>query len=88
MALDPQKYLVTKDGARLDQDSYFVIRRGDILGVSMLRSYQQNVITLLDLDSLNPAMTEEQREYLDDLADDVDDLARKWQADESRKIPD
>ena len=87
MAFDPKKYTVTKDGVRLDDDTYFVIRRGDILAVPSLSAYRQSIMSLIDLD--NGQMTEAQKEHLLDIACVVDEKANRWSADNgTRRIPD
>lgn len=89
---DPNKYVVKKkDGTPLESGTYFVIRDTDLLGVATLRSYQSNIGIAIDMHNLGGGVmiTQEQENYLGDLAGGVDDLARQWEnKNGSRSLPD
>jgi hypothetical protein len=92
--LDPDKYVVMKDGNRLEGDTYFVVRRDDLLGVATLDSYRQNIMQVLDLDELSFTITgvhvldPEQKDHLTQLAEDVWGKIMRWEAKRTIKIPD
>lgn len=104
MGLNPDKYRVIRnpysdeEGERpevLEHDEVFVLRRGDVLATSALRSYVSNILTMLDTDRAlrtsgrsDGILDEHEREWLRELADDVTDLAERWELDSSRKLPD
>ena len=72
----------------LDPDTYFVIRKGDILGFATLRSYVDNSLTLAELAKARKlAISEEQVQHLENLADMAAGMADKWQS-SRHKIPD
>lgn len=87
--MDRGKYQVVdrKKGSALSPDDYFVIKKSDILGLATLQSYRSNILTLLDLDYIHQSLSQEQRNHLLILADDVGDLAMSWETGQ-RKIPD
>lgn len=94
MSLDPKKYiLVKKSGehaySEIDPREYFVLRMGDAVATSTLWSYIHNLRTLLELDIQGIAILppDVDREYLQNLADDVSKMASEWEA-QSKKIPD
>lgn len=86
--LDPKKYTVLKGEERLDDESVFVIRSGDILAVPALSAYRQTILQLLDLDDVQKQLTENQRDHLINLAEGVDNRIDKWSAVVIKKIPD
>lgn len=102
--LDPYKYTVTRNAedhgtygrsARvLDPEEVFVLKRGDSLAVSALRSYVQNILLMLDVDldlredGARNFLSPEERDRLRALADDVADLAEVWEEFNHGKLPD
>ena len=88
--IDPHKYQVTDDrGRTLDENEFFLLRRGDALATATLRSYAANAMTLLDLADIGIiGLPESTRRHLVALADDVSDLAVKWENDGDLKLPD
>lgn len=104
MGLDPEKYRVYKDAELggpiteanqipLKSDSYFVLRKGDILAIPTLRSYQGHIRALLDVDEFNKSthrtalFTDEDRKHFEELHEDIGKMLTQWEYDE-RKIPD
>lgn len=88
--LNPHKYKVTDSkGQSLEPDEFFVLRRGDALSIATLRSYAANALMILEIESVGlMKLDHETRSHLLALADDVSDLAAKWEHDESPKLPD
>lgn len=102
--LNPHKYTVTRNAEdhgthgqsarELEPDEVFVLKRGDVLAVSALRSYVQNVLLMLDVDEDLRAdgapgfLSPEERDRLRALADDVNELAEEWERHNHGKLPD
>lgn len=74
-------------------ESYFVLRRGDILATSTLWSYLGNLSTMIDLDDsriadgYDPVMPALDRMHLEELRDSVQSMAIDWQH-AHRQLPD
>lgn len=88
------KYVAFRTGDRghLDQSlepgTYFMLKQGDILAVSTLRSYVNNALTMIELDRMGYIhLLEEQRRHLLELADYAAQLSSKWEQADS-KLPD
>lgn len=70
---------VNRGGELIDPRDCFVIRKGDVLGVTTLFSYIGNITILLELAELGLTnLSEEQYDYLVELADYVTHLANEW----------
>lgn len=82
------KYRVIQDLDVLEPGDYFVLKRGDVLAISTLRSYANNAMTMLELERAGHMVLErEQRNHLLALADYSSTLADKWEQDQT-KLPD
>lgn len=94
--IQDDKYLVEENdkglgGGYLEPGDYFVLKRGDVLAISTLRSYANNAMTMLELDrSGHMSLDHEEKQYLLQLADYASELAVKWEQDPvgTLKLPD
>lgn len=101
--LNPNKYTVIRNRDRyalpagvetLAPDEVFVLKRGDVLAVSALRSYVQNILLLLDLDEglvrsgRGRVLDADEQLRLSFLADDLTSLAKDWEDYTQNKLPD
>lgn len=72
----------------LDEATFFVIRKGDILGFATLRSYVDNALTLFELAKEGRLqLTDKEKAKLEALADMGAGMADDWQ-NSGHKIPD
>lgn len=82
------KYRVEKDGIELAEDEFFVLRSSDLFGATALFAYAHHLQSALELDQLRTIFTAEEREFLDCLAEEVQQLGESWQVDGTATLPD
>lgn len=93
--LEPGKYIVYKNyppnpTAKLDEDTFFVLRSSDALATMTLRSYVANILQVLDWGKdpvTGDPLTDEQVEELAKRADGAHVLADEW-AKRNQTLPD
>lgn len=86
--IQDDKYHVLKGTELLEPGDYFVLRRGDILAISTLRSYANNALTLLELERMGLVhYDKEQRKHLLGLVDYASSLADNWEQGDT-ELPD
>jgi hypothetical protein len=91
-----QKYIVHKawdsDSAKLDDEDFFVLRKGDVWAAPALHAYASFVLSTVELSRIEDPLvhlTAEQRQTMMDYANAVAALALTWQMPGvSHKIPD